>query len=145
MTCIRFQYCLSRENVQSTADIIAKGIHDSRILIMKNIFLLVSIMILFLSCNRDFYGTYTTNYSEDKSSFFQIRLNVDNTVEKTEVHTIRDFAKGKFIIKENEVVCFLDSSTSKFPPDTLSFKLKRRKLYFLRNGVLNKNSYLVKE
>ena len=70
---------------------------------MKNIFLLVSIMILFLSCNRDFYGTYTTNYSEDKSSFFQIRLNVDNTVEKTEVHTIRDFAKGKFIIKENEV------------------------------------------
>ena len=101
---------------------------------MKILFLLVSAMIFF-SCNKDFYGIYNTNYSKDKSAFFQIKLNADNTVEKTEIHTINDFTKGRFLVTtDNQVVCFFDSSRSKFPPDTLTFKLRGKKLYFLRSA-----------
>jgi hypothetical protein len=103
-------------------------------------------MVTFFSCSKDFYGTYNTNYSKDKSAFFQIKLNADNTVEKTEIHTISDFAKGKFLMTHNrKIVCFFDSSSSKFPLDTVTFKLKEKKLYFIKDGILNKTAYLIKQ
>lgn len=111
---------------------------------MKMLFLLLVIMMLF-SCSKNFYGTYNTNYSKDKSAFFQIKLNTDNTVEKTEIHTISDFAKGKFLLIEKQIVCFFDSSKSKFPPDTLTFMKSGKKLYFVNNGAVNKKRFLLKQ
>ena len=113
---------------------------------MRILFLLMVVLVTFLSCSKKIYGTYNTSYSEDKNAFFQIKLNVDNTVEKTEIHTIRDFAKGKFsVTSDKRVVCFFDSSSSRFPPDTITFKLKGNKLYILRNGVLNKKAFLIRQ
>jgi hypothetical protein len=113
---------------------------------MKVLLLSAVSMITLLSCNNNLYGTYNTNHSKDKSSFYQIKLNADYTIEKTEIHTISDFAKGRFLVTNgNQVVCFLDSSSSKFPPDTLTFKLKRKKLYFLRNESINRDAYLAKQ
>ena len=113
---------------------------------MKVLLLPTILMITLLSCNKNIYGTYNTNHSKDKSSFYQIKLNSDNTVEKTEIHTISDFAKGGFLVTtEKKVVCFLDSSSRKFPPDTLTFKLKGKKLYFVKNIPLSKDAYLVKQ
>jgi len=112
---------------------------------MKRLFFIASLMMIFFSCSKNYYGTYNTNFSKDKSAFFQIKLNVDHTVEKTEIHTISDFAQGRFMVTGHQVVCFLDSSRNKFPPDTLTFKIKGKKLYFLKNGILNKKAYLTKE
>ena len=112
---------------------------------MKKIILLVGFSILFTSCNKNIYGKYNTNYSKDKSAFFQITLNSDNTVEKTEIHTISNFAKGKFIIKDKKVVCYLDSTKFGYPPDTLMFKVKGNKLYLIRSGIVNTKYYLKKE
>ena len=113
---------------------------------MKVLFLSTISMIALLSCNHTLYGTYNTNHSKDKSSFYQIKLNADSTVEKTEIHTISIFAKGRYLVtNNNRVVCFLDSSSSGFPQDTLAFKLKRNKLYFLRNASINRDAYLAKQ
>jgi len=112
---------------------------------MKKILLLLALMIFLFSCNKNIYGTYNTSYSEDKSAFFQIKLNPDNTVEKTETHTISDFAKGTFLSTNKQIVCFFDSSINKFPPDTLTFKMSGKKLFFVRNGVINKKVFLVKQ
>lgn len=108
---------------------------------------LLTVLILTLgSCGKRIYGIYNTNHSMDKSVFYQINLNIDNTVEKTETHTINDYAKGRFVRTTNmQVICFLDSSSSKFPPDTLLFKIKGKKLYFIKNGVLNNKAYLLKQ
>lgn len=103
------------------------------------------VIMLFFSCSKSFYGKYNTNYSKDKSAFFQIRLNADNTVEKAEIHTISDFAKGKFLLINKQIVCFFDSSNNKFPPDTLTFKMRGKKLFFVRNGVINKKAFLMKQ
>ena len=111
---------------------------------MKKVFLLLVIM-MFFSCSKNFYGTYNTNYSKDKSAFFQIRLNTDNTVEKTEIHTISDFAKGKFLVINRQIVCFLDSSKNQIPPDTLTFMKSGKKLYFVNNGVVNRQAFLMKQ
>jgi hypothetical protein len=112
---------------------------------MKILFSLVSFITILSSCSSDFYGTYNTNYSKDERAFFQIKLNADRTVEKTEIHTISDIAKGTFVVTNNQIVCCFDSSVSKFPRDTLTFKIKRNKLYFIRNGVSYKKTYLLKE
>jgi hypothetical protein len=81
----------------------------------------------------------------DKTAFYQIKLNKDNTVEKSEIHTISDYAQGKFVSAGKRIVCFFDSSINKYPPDTLTFRLKGKKLYFLRNANLNRKAYLLKQ
>jgi|SRR5689334_528743 len=111
---------------------------------MNKVFSLLVILMLF-SCSKNFYGTYNTNYSKDKSAFFQIKLNPDNTVEKTEVHTISDFAKGKVLLINKQIVCFFDSSQNKFPPDTLTFMKSGKKLYFVKNGIVNRKAFLMKK
>lgn len=109
------------------------------------IILLIGFFILFTSCSKNIYGKYNTTYRGNKSDFFQITLHPDNTVEKTEIHTISNFSSGKFIIKEEKIICYLDSSKLGYPPDTLVFKLKGKKLYQVRKGVINKKFYLKKE
>ncbi len=105
----------------------------------------VLVIMMFFSCSKNFYGTYNTNYSKDKSAFFQVKLNPDSTVEKTEVHTISDFAKGKFVLINKQIVCFFDSSKNKFPPDTLMFMKSGKKLYFVKNGIVNGKPFLMKQ
>ncbi|WP_431242004.1 hypothetical protein ACQ9BO_18930 [Flavobacterium sp. P21] len=112
---------------------------------MKKIILLTGFLMMLTSCSKDVYGKYNTSYSKDKSAFFQIILNSDYTVEKTEIHTISIFAKGKYILKDNQIICFLDSTKNGFPSDTLMFKIKRNRLYFTKNGITNTNFYLKKE
>ncbi|MRX39047.1 hypothetical protein GJU43_07150 [Flavobacterium sp. LC2016-23] len=112
---------------------------------MKKIILLIGFLIIFTSCSKNIYGKYNTSYSRDKSAFFQITLNSDNTVEKTEIHTISIFAKGHYILKEKQVICFLDATKNNFPPDTLTFKIKGNKLYFVKKGIVNTKFYLKKE
>ncbi len=102
-------------------------------------------MLTFFSCGKPIYGTYSSNHSKDKSAFFQIKLNSDNTVEKTEIHTIGNFAKGRYIIEKNQITCFLDSSRNMYPRDTLKFVLKGTRLYSVVNGVVNKKFYLKKQ
>lgn len=111
---------------------------------MKSVLILLVIMML-ISCSKSFYGTYNTNYSKDKSAFFQIRFNMDNTVEKTEMHTISDFAKGHFLLVNKQIVCFFDSSKNQFPPDTLTFLKSGKKLFFVKNGVVNRKTFLMKQ
>lgn len=111
---------------------------------MKKIILFGGFLVIFTSCNKNIYGKYNTNYSEDKSAFFQIILNTDNTVEMTEIHTISNFANGKFIIKDKKVICYLDSTKFGYPPDTLMFKVKGKKLYPIRSGIVNTKFYLKK-
>jgi hypothetical protein len=92
----------------------------------------VSMTVTCWSCGKAAYGTYNTAQAKDQSAFYQIKLNSDNTVEKTEIHTISDFAKGRFIvISDKHVICFLDSSRNGFPPDTLRFLAKGKRLYFM--------------
>lgn len=112
---------------------------------MKNLFFVFSFIIVMFSCNKNFYGTYNTSYSTDKSAFYQIRLKNNYSVEKTEIHVIRDIAVGKFIVEKNQITCYFDSSTTKFPPDTIVFKHKGQRLYFKRNDTLIQKKYLVKE
>ena len=113
---------------------------------MKFLLLSVILIITLWSCSKNLYGTYNTKESKDKNAFFQIKLNTDNTVEKTEIHTISDFANGKFLILANKkVVCYFDSSINKFPPDTLAFKTKGKNLYFITKGKLNRKAFLVKQ
>ncbi|MBS7256797.1 hypothetical protein [Flavobacterium branchiicola] len=112
---------------------------------MKKIILFTGILTLFASCNKNIYGKYNTNYSKDKSAFFQITLNSDNTVEKTEIHTISNSANGKFIVKDKKVICYLDSTKFGFPPDTLIFKINGNRLYPIRMGIVNSKFYLRKE
>lgn len=112
---------------------------------MKKIILLTWFFIIFTSCSKNIYGKYNTSYSRDKSAFFQIILNSDNSVEKTEIHTISNFANGKFILKDERVICYLDSSKFGYPPDTLIFKIKGNRLYPIRKGIINKKLYLKKD
>ena len=112
---------------------------------MKTMLLLIVLMLLLFSCSKNLYGTYNTNYSKDKSAFFQIKLNTDNTVEKTETHTISDFAKGNFLLRDKQIICFFDSSSSKFSPDTLTFKISGKKLFFVKDGVINTKAFLMKQ
>lgn len=110
---------------------------------MRVLFLLfICLTVIFISCTRDIYGAYNTNYSSDKSAFLEIRLYADQSVEKTEIHTIGDFTKGKFEVIRNTIVCFFDSSRNKFPPDTLRCRVKGKKLYFIKNGIVNTKFYL---
>jgi hypothetical protein len=112
---------------------------------MIKMLLLTGVMTLLFSCNKNVYGIYNTNYSKDKSAFFQIKLNTDNTVEKTEIHLISNFAKGRFELINNHLVCYFDSSKNGFPPDTLTFKMRGKKLYFIRNKVINEKAFLMKQ
>lgn len=112
---------------------------------MRQIILLTVIFLLFVSCNKNIYGKYNTNYSKDKSVFFQIILNSDHTVQKSEIHTISNFASGKFMLKDDKVICFLDSTKFGYPPDTLFFKIKGNRLYPVNKGVVNTKFYLMKE
>lgn len=111
---------------------------------MRSGFLSTCVMVMLFSCNKSFYGTYSTNYSSDKSVFFQIKLNRDGTVEKTETHTVRDFATGKYAMLDSYIVCYLDLSKNMFPPDTLTFRLKGNRLFFVLDGKVTKKFYLKK-
>ncbi|MFT3919619.1 hypothetical protein [Cloacibacterium sp.] len=108
-------------------------------------FLTIIFLVLLLSCNKNIYGVYNTKYSKDKSVFFQIILNTDNTVEKKEIHTISIFSKGKWKKENDKIICYLDSSETGFPADTLSFKIQNKKLFPIKNGIVNKKFYLKKE
>ena len=111
---------------------------------MNRLFVVI-ILILLSSCNKNISGTYNTNYLNDKSAFFEIKLNSDNTLEKKEIHTISIFFKGKWLKDNNKVICYLDSSDTGFPADTILFKIKGKKLFPIRNGVVNTKFYLKKE
>lgn len=113
---------------------------------MKNIFF-YSIILLFslISCNKNIYGIYNTRNFKDKSAFLQIKLNPNNTVEKTEIHTIKIYSRGKYIESNNKIICYLDSSETGFPSDTIELKIKGNKMFFIKEGKVNKNFYLVKQ
>ena len=111
---------------------------------MKSILLIILVLTTFSSCKTSVYGKYNTNHSTDKSSFFQIVLNTNNTVEKTEIHTISDFSKGIFKKVGNKIICYFDTSINNFPPDTLLFQIKNDKLYLIRKKMINKKFYLKK-
>tara|TARA_B110000503_G_C7101527_1_gene393995 strand:- start:38 stop:379 length:342 start_codon:yes stop_codon:yes gene_type:complete len=111
---------------------------------MKGSFILLLGSLILVSCNNNVYGTYNTNYSKDKSVFFEIKLKPNNTVEKTTVHTISDFAQGKYVIEKNKVICYLDSSRNKFTQDTIIFKIKGKKLYPIVKEIVNTKFYLKK-
>lgn len=111
---------------------------------MNKLFAIVILALMF-SCSRNIYGTYNTNYSKDKSAFFQIKLNPDNTVEKQEIHTISISSKGKWKKDNNNIICYLDSSDTGFPADTLTFKIQNKKLFPIKGGIVNKKFYLKKE
>ncbi len=110
-----------------------------------NILCFVIFFTIFSSCEKKMYeGTYNTNYSRDKSSLIQLKLSKNGIAEKIEIHTINDTAMGKWIQKNNRIICYLDSSKAGFPPDTLNIKIRGNKLYFLKGGKLNKKFYLLK-
>lgn len=116
-------------------------------LFLKKYFEVLTFIIIFCiinSCSKNIFGKYNTNYSQDKSSFFQMTFNLDGTVEKTEIHTIRIFAKGKFKFKNKTVICYLDSTKFGFPPETLIYKVKSNKIYPIKKGVINRKFYLKK-
>ncbi|MEN5307213.1 hypothetical protein ABE425_06825 [Chryseobacterium cucumeris] len=108
-------------------------------------FLTIIILISLLSCSNNIYGVYNNKYSKDKSVFFQIMLNPDKTIEKKEIHTVSIFSKGKWKKENDKIVCYLDSTETGFPADTLTFKIKNKKLFPIRNGIVNKNFFLKKE
>ncbi len=112
---------------------------------MKHLALLFPFSIIIYSCNKVLYGTYNTRGSKDKSAFLEINLNSDNTVDKTEIHTTSDYAKGRYIVNDGTVICYFDSSRSGFPPDTLSFKLKGKKLFFVSHNIVNERAFLLKQ
>lgn len=103
------------------------------------------LLIFSVSCSKDIYGTYNNRNSSDKSAFFQIKLNPNNSIEKTEIHTIKDFSSGTFVKKNNDIICYLDFSSTGFPKDTIVLKIKGNKLFFKRNNKINKKQILFKE
>ena len=106
--------------------------------------LLITVVTL-MSCNRKITGTYTTGHLSDKSSFFAIRLNTDGTVDKLELHTISDYAKGRYyLVKNRRLMCVLDTSTSGFHPDTINYKVKGNRLYRIKGGVVDSKMFLKK-
>lgn len=112
---------------------------------MKVKYLTLFLLIVLLnSCNKNIYGIYNTKYSTDKSSFMQIKLNLNKTVEKNEIHTIRIDSKGTWISKNDKIICFLDSTETGFPVDTLILKIIGNKMFFESNGKINKSYYLKK-
>ena len=112
---------------------------------MKKIILFTGFLTIFTSCSKNILGKYNTGYSKDKSAFFQIILNSDNTVEKTEIHTISNSANGKFVLKDNKVICYLDSIKFGYPADTLMFKVRGNRLYPIKKGIINTKFYLKKD
>jgi hypothetical protein len=112
---------------------------------MKKTILLMGLPILFSSCGKDYYGTYNTNHLRDKTAFYEIKLNSDHTAEKTQIHTIGIIAKGNFLVKGKQVVCFFDSAINNFGFDTLVFKVRGKKLFFVKNGVVRKRMFLLKQ
>jgi hypothetical protein len=110
-----------------------------------NKLLTIVVLLLLFSCNKNIYGIYNTNYSKDKSAFFQIKLNPNNTVENREINTISIFSKGKWVKTKSNIICYLDSSNTGFPADTLTFKIHNKKLFPVKNGVVNRKFYLKKE
>ncbi|MDH6254463.1 hypothetical protein M2347_004190 [Chryseobacterium sp. H1D6B] len=110
-----------------------------------NLCLIIILIFTFISCNKNIYGTYNTRNSKDKSAFFQVKINSDNSIEKTEIHTIRDMSSGKCIQKNDLLICHLDSSSVGFPPTTITLKVKGKKIFFVRKGIINKELFLVKE
>ncbi|BFM45277.1 hypothetical protein CFS9_39180 [Flavobacterium sp. CFS9] len=112
---------------------------------MKKIILFIGFLTIFTSCNKNIFGKYNTNYSKDKSAFFQIILNSNNTVEKTEVHTISNSASGKFVLKNNKVICYLDLTKLGYPADTLMFKVIGNRLYPIKKGIVSSKFYLKKD
>jgi hypothetical protein len=105
----------------------------------------ITLIITFFSYSQEIYGVYNTRQSKDKTAFYQIKLKSDKTVEKIEIHTISDFAKGQFLVKGRKIVCYFDSSQNHFPRGTITFVLKGKRLYFVKNEIINKKSYLVKQ
>jgi hypothetical protein len=110
---------------------------------MKLKCLLFLSLIIFTSCNRNIYGIYDSS-ENDKSAHLRINLKQNNLVEKTEIHTIRIDQKGTWRIVNGRIVCFLEENQSGFPKDTLNLKIRGKKMYFFRNGILDKNYYLKK-
>ena len=110
-----------------------------------NILFFLLFFLIFSSCEKKMYeGTYNTNYSRDKSSFIQLKLNKKGLAEKIEIHTINDIAIGTWVQKNNRIICYLNSSKSGLPPDTLNIKIRGNKLYFFKGNKLNKKFYLLK-
>lgn len=111
---------------------------------MKKLYIYILPLVLFNSCSKSIYGKYNTTYSKDKSAFFQITLNPDGTVEKTEIHTISISARGNFVVKDKQIICYLGTSLENFPPDTLTFNLKGNKLFFVNKNIYKTKNYLKK-
>ena len=111
---------------------------------MKALFTFLTSIVLLTSCNKNIYGFYDSSYNRDKSAYFSINLKQDKTVEKDEIHTIRIFSTGIWNKVERRIYCFFDSTEIGFPRDTISFKIIGKKLFPIKNGVINKNFYFKK-
>lgn len=111
---------------------------------LKALVTFLTSIILLTSCNKSVYGLYDSSYNQDKSAYFSINLKQDKTVEKEEIHTIRIFSTGIWNKIEGNIYCFFDSTETGFPKDTISFKIIGKKLFAVKNGVVNKKFYLKK-
>ncbi len=111
---------------------------------MKKKLLLIFLVVFLISCNKKIYGVYNTKHSTDKSSFFEIKLNSDNSFERKEIHTITINSKGSWVKINNEIICYEHQNEQGFPADTLIFKIVGEKLYIVREGIINKSKYLIK-
>ncbi|MEP6676140.1 MAG: hypothetical protein ABJA78_13340 [Ferruginibacter sp.] len=110
---------------------------------MKLKFLLFLSLIILNSCNKNIYGIYESS-KKDKSASLLINLKQNHLVEKTEIHVIRIDQKGTWKISGGKIICFLEENQNGFPKDTLSLKIRGKKMFIFRNGILAKNYYLRK-
>lgn len=112
---------------------------------MRNTLIYIFFILLFTSCNKNIYGIYNTKYSMDKSSFLQVKINPNNTVEKIEIHTIRIESKGIWVKNDDNIICYFQPTETGFPADILILKIIGKKMFLGKNVKdLNKKFYLKK-
>ncbi len=113
-------------------------------MVRKSLFIFFASILLLTSCNKNIYGLYDSSDNQDRSVYLSINLKQNKTVEKNEIHTIRIFSTGTWNKIARKIYCFFDPTETGFPSDTISLKIIGRKLFFIKDGVINKNFYLKK-
>jgi hypothetical protein len=107
--------------------------------------IIVFLLLIFVSCNRNIYGIYNSEYLTDKSALLQIRIDSNYTVEKNEIHTIRIDSKGTWKQEGGKIICYFHPTETGFPADTMNLKIIGSKMYIEKNGTTkNKRFYLKK-
>ena len=89
--------------------------------------IIIILFFLLTSCNKNIYGIYNTENSKDKSAFIQIKLNSNYTVEKNEIHTIRNDSKGTWKKENRKIIYYFQATETGFPADTLILKIFEKK------------------